>query len=164
MPAPGMYESHLKNKSLAPRCATTQTKRKTFMDDMQNFKKPYPGPGYHDPGFKGTKYRSASANMFAKSSRRPLDENEKTPGPVGYQNDKINLLNTAPKYSSVKTIAKNEFLQVNPENPAPGQYDPRISLVKPGTATSEVPREKRPDFEHHRKTPGPGFYNLRGKE
>lgn len=75
MPAPGMYESHLKNKSTAPRCATTQTKRRTFMDDMQSFKKEYPGPGYHDPAFAGTKYRSSSANMFAKSPRKPLDEN-----------------------------------------------------------------------------------------
>jgi hypothetical protein len=28
---------------------------------------------------------------------------------------------------------------------------------------SEVPKESRPDFEEHRHTPGPGFYNLRGK-
>lgn len=131
MPAPGHYESHLKNKSLAPRCATTQTKRQTFMDDMQNFKKEYPGPGTHEPQFKGTKYRSLSANMFAKSLRKPLDENEKTPGPVEYGDSKLKVLNAAPKYSSTKTIAKNEFLGVNPENPGPGQYDPKISLVKP---------------------------------
>jgi hypothetical protein len=55
-------------------------------------------------------------------------------------NEKLNVLNSAPKYSSTKTIPKNEFLQVNPENPAPGQYDPKLSLVKPSTAISEVPR------------------------
>ena len=33
VPGPGMYQSHLKNKNTAPRCSTTQTKRKTFMDD-----------------------------------------------------------------------------------------------------------------------------------
>jgi len=73
MPAPGMYESHLKNKHQAPRCATTQTKRKTFMDDMQDFKKKYPGPGVHDPLFAGTKYRATSAKTFSKSHRKPLD-------------------------------------------------------------------------------------------
>lgn len=74
------------------------------------------------------------------------------------------MLNSAPRYSSTKTIAKNEFLQVNPENPSPVQYDPKITLVKPSTATSEIPKERRPDFEKQRQTPGPGFYNLRGKE
>ena len=73
-------------------------------------------------------------------------------------------MNAAPKFSSTKTVAKNEFLGVNPENPGPGQHDPKLSLVKPRLAISEVPKEKRPDFEKHRKTPGPGFYNLRGKE
>jgi len=37
-------------------------------------------------------------------------------------------------------------------------------LVKPRESISEVPKEKRPDFEKHRHTPGPGYYNLRGKE
>ena len=45
------------------------------MDDTEAFKKPYPGPGYHDPGFKGTKYRASSSNLFAKTARKPLDEN-----------------------------------------------------------------------------------------
>ena len=107
MPGPGMYESHLNNKNTAPRCSTTQTKRKTFMDDTGDFKKEYPGPGNHDPAFSGTKYRSPSANTFSKSPRKPLDENEKTPAPAEYKNDKINLLNSAPRYSSVKTVAKN---------------------------------------------------------
>ena len=75
MPAPGMYESHLGNKNQAPRCSTTRTKRHTFMDDTMDFKKPYPGPGNHDPAFAGTKYKSPSSNMFAKSMRQPLDEN-----------------------------------------------------------------------------------------
>lgn len=34
-PAPGQYDANLKNKNQAPRCATSQAKRKTFMDDMQ---------------------------------------------------------------------------------------------------------------------------------
>ena len=38
-PGPGMYESHLNNKSQAARMAPTQTDRKTFMDDTQAFKK-----------------------------------------------------------------------------------------------------------------------------
>ena len=75
MPAPGQYESHLKNKSQAPRCSTTQTKRHTFMDDTEAFKKEYPGPGFHDPAFAGTKYRASSTNLFSKSVRKPLDEN-----------------------------------------------------------------------------------------
>ena len=45
-------------------------------------------------------------------------------------------MNAAPKFSSTKTVAKNEFLQVNPEQPAPGQYDPKITLVKPGLTIS----------------------------
>lgn len=81
VPAPGQYETHLKNKHSAPGFSATQTKRGTFMDDMQDFKKEFPGPGTHDPKFSGTKYRSASANMFTKTLRKPLDENEKTPGP-----------------------------------------------------------------------------------
>lgn len=164
MPAPGMYESHLGNKNQAPRCSTTQTKRHTFIDDTAAFKKEYPGPGVHDPAFAGTKYRASSSNLFSKSPRRPLDENEKTPGPVEYHNEKINILNTAPKFSSTKTVAKNEFLGVNPETSAPGQYDPKDTLTKPRCSVSEVPKEKRPDFEKHRQSPGPGFYNLRGKE
>jgi hypothetical protein len=75
----------------------------------------------------------------------------------------MNVLNTAPKYSSTKTVAKNEFLAVNPETPGPGHYDGKLSLVKSGVLVSEVPKEKRPDFEKHKHTPGPGFYNLRGK-
>ncbi len=43
------------------------------MDDMQSFKKEYPGPGTHDAVFAGTKYRSLSANSFAKDLRKPLD-------------------------------------------------------------------------------------------
>ena len=77
------------------------------MDDMQDFKKPYPGPGVHNPGFNSSKYRSMSAAPIGRSNRRPLDENERTPGPPEYQNDKINILNTAPKFSVTKTIAKN---------------------------------------------------------
>ena len=61
-------------------------------------------------------------------------------------------------------MAKNEFLGVNPELPGPGNYDPKLSLVKTKLSISEVPKEKRPDFEKHRHTPGPGFYNLRGNE
>ena len=164
VPASGMYKSHLNNKKQAPRCSTTQTKRKTFMDDTEAFKKPYPGPGFHDPAFTGTKYKSPSTNAFTKSPRKPLDENEKTPGPVEYRNEKLNILNAAPKFSTTKTVAKNEFHAVNPETTGPGQYDPRDTLVKPRYAVSEVPKEKRPDFEKHKKTPGPGFYDLRGKE
>ena len=53
---------------------------------------------------------------------------------------------------------------MNPETTAPGQYDPKDTLTKPKCSVSEVPKEKRPDFEKHRQSPGPGFYNLRGKE
>lgn len=62
--------------------APTQTQRKTFMDDTEAFKKEYPGPGQHESNFGSSKYRSASACQFRKSDRKPLDENEKTPGPV----------------------------------------------------------------------------------
>ena len=75
MPGPGQYESNLKNKNMAPRCSTTQTKRHTFMDDTAAFKKSYPGPGYHNPAFSSTKYRSSSANTFKRSVRQPLDLN-----------------------------------------------------------------------------------------
>lgn len=85
-PGPGQYESHLKNKNLAPRIANPQTLRKTFMDDMQDFKKTYPGPGHHEPTMKMSKYRSVSVYNFGKSNRRPLDENESTPGPAEYRN------------------------------------------------------------------------------
>lgn len=84
------------------------------MDDMQDFKKSYPGPGNHNPGFNSSKYRSASAFDFGRSTRKPLDQNQKTPGPVVYKNDKKQVLNSAPKFSVTKTIAKNEFLGVNP--------------------------------------------------
>ena len=43
------------------------------MDDMQQSTVKLPGPGAHDPAFKGTKYRSSSANIFSKSNRKPLD-------------------------------------------------------------------------------------------
>ena len=43
------------------------------MDDMQEFKVEFPGPGTHDPPFSGTKYRSRSANLFSRSSRKALD-------------------------------------------------------------------------------------------
>jgi hypothetical protein len=72
-PAPGHYEAHLKNKSQAPQYSTTMNKRKTFMDDMQDFKKVYPGPGTHEAPFAGTKYRSLSAKSFGKDVRKALD-------------------------------------------------------------------------------------------
>jgi len=37
-------------------------------------------------------------------------------------------------------------LAVNPENPGPGQYNAKLTLVKPGLPISEVPKEKRPDY------------------
>lgn len=61
------------------------------MDDMQDFKKEYPGPGYHESDLKGSKYRSVSAKTFSKSNRKPLgkiknniDEYQTTPGPAQY--------------------------------------------------------------------------------
>lgn len=72
-PAPGHYQSHLKNKNKQPQYTTTLAERKTFMDDMQDFKKSYPGPGTHQSVFAGTKYRSMSAKSFGKDVRKPLD-------------------------------------------------------------------------------------------
>lgn len=73
LPGPGQYNSSLVNKSTAPKYANTNTLRKTFMDDMQDFKKPYPGPGHHNPGFNHSKHRSATSFDFGRSTRRPLD-------------------------------------------------------------------------------------------
>lgn len=42
----------------------------------------------------------------------------------------MEVMNAAPKFSVSKTIPKNQFLGVNPENPGPGRYDPSVSLVK----------------------------------
>ena len=42
------------------------------MDDTQDFRKEFPGPGNHDPGFVGTKYRAASAQPFTRSNRKSL--------------------------------------------------------------------------------------------
>lgn len=135
------------------------------MDDMQDFKKEYPGPGIHDSNFSSTKYRSQSAFIFKRSERKPLDENEKTPGPVEYDKEKLKVLNKSPGFSVGKQLQKNEFLEVwNPENPGPGQYDPSLALVKESSKKYEAGTEKRPDFEKHRYSPGPGYYNLRGKE
>ena len=39
-------------------------------------------------------------------------------------------MSSAPKFSVTKTIAKNQFLAVNPENPGPGNYDPDLKLVR----------------------------------
>ncbi len=76
-----------------------------------------------------------------------MDENERTPGPVAYSSDKIQVLNKQPQFSCPKTIPKNEFLQVyNPENPGPGAYDPKIELVKKNNGSVIVNRENRPDF------------------
>jgi hypothetical protein len=54
------------------------------MDDMQDYKKPYPSPDKYDPTMKSSKYNSGTIFNFSKSNRRPLDENEKTPGPHYY--------------------------------------------------------------------------------
>ncbi len=110
-PAPGQYESNMMNKPKAPRCSTSQSKRKTFMDDMQ--RNSTPGPGQHDVKLSSAKNRSASA-FFGKSNRKPLDENEKTPGPFGYENNRLNFLNSSPQYSSTKSVAKNELYGKNP--------------------------------------------------
>lgn len=43
VPAPGQYQADsLVCKSKAPRCATTGSKRKTFIDDVQTAKKDIP--------------------------------------------------------------------------------------------------------------------------
>ena len=74
-------------------------------------------------------------------------------------------MNKAPRFSVGKQIQKNQFLEVwNPENPGPQHYDPSVKLVKSQSMTFNVGKQKRPDFEKHRYTPGPGYYNLRGKE
>ena len=36
--------------------------------------------------------------------------------------------------------------------------------MKEKSKNYQVGREKRPDFDKHKYTPGPGYYNLRGKE
>lgn len=72
-PGPGQYNSSLYTKPTAARCATTNTLRKTFMDNIQEFKKDYPGPGKHENNFNSSKYRATSAYDFGKSNRRPLD-------------------------------------------------------------------------------------------
>jgi hypothetical protein len=43
------------------------------MDNIQEFKKDYPGPGKHENNFNSSKYRATSAYDFGKSNRRPLD-------------------------------------------------------------------------------------------
>lgn len=48
------------------------------------------------------------------------------------------MLRSAPKYSSTKALAKNEFLNVNPENPGPGHYDANFSLVKEKSQMNEM--------------------------
>ena len=43
------------------------------MDDMQDFKKEFPGPHEHGDGkFVGTKYRAASGNAFGRANRKDL--------------------------------------------------------------------------------------------
>lgn len=126
-----------------------------------------PGPGNHDPNLSRVSvYRSASACNFGKSVRKPLDENERTPGPAVYNNDsKMSVLHSGPKFSVGKAPYKDEAVgNINPESPGPGTYDPNISLVKSASAHFHVGRERRLGFEKHRLTPGPGYYNLRGKE
>ena len=42
------------------------------MDDTENFRKEYPGPGYHEAEFKSSKYRAATAQPFGRSNRKNL--------------------------------------------------------------------------------------------
>ena len=37
-------------------------------------------------------------------------------------------------------------------------------MVKSSSKVYQVSKEQRPGYEKHRFTPGPGYYNLRGKE
>lgn len=53
-----------------------------------------------------------------------------------------------PSFSCPKTKQKNEFLKImDPENPGPGQYDPKIEILIESTPSIIVMREKRPSFD-----------------
>lgn len=93
----------MKNKRNAPTYASTNALRKTFTGDSAA--KKTPGPGDHNSNFNVLKRRALSAN-FGKSTRRPLSEFEKTPSPADYCNDKLGILNSAPKFSVTKTVGK----------------------------------------------------------
>lgn len=96
------------NKVTAPRCATTHSKRKTFIDEAQSAKKDIPAFTESQINFfNSSKHRASSACNFGKSRRKPLDENENTPGPFGYSSDKLNVLHRNPSFSCPKTIPKN---------------------------------------------------------
>jgi hypothetical protein len=45
------------------------------MDDMQDFKKPYPSPDKYDATMRSSKYNSVKVFNFSKSNRKQLDEN-----------------------------------------------------------------------------------------
>lgn len=95
------------NKHTAPKYAETKSPRKTYIDDMEASKKDSPAPGDIKPNITQlSKHRSTSAFDFGKSTRRPLDENEKTPGPAIYNSGKVDHLNSPPKFSIGKNNSK----------------------------------------------------------
>ncbi len=49
---------------------------------------------------------------------------------------------------------------MDPENPGPGNYNPKSSIVKDRSGSIIIMRENRPNFDKERQKPGPGQYNL----
>jgi hypothetical protein len=74
------------------------------------------------------------------------------------------VLNKAPGYSPTKDKRElNDFLISREGVPGPQSYDPHLNLVKQSSTMSQIPHEQRPNFDKAKFSPGPGYYNLRGK-
>lgn len=87
-PGPGQYNLTLYDKPKAPRCASANNLRRTFVDEASKDRNG-PGPGQHSNfGFNLSKNKSAASYQFGNSNRRPLSDYETTPAPNYYRNDK----------------------------------------------------------------------------
>jgi hypothetical protein len=49
---------------------------------------------------------------------------------------------------------------IDPENPGPGKYDPKVELIRASSQSIIVMKEDRPNFDKEKQKPGPGQYNL----
>jgi hypothetical protein len=113
------------NKASGPKFAETKDSRKTYIDDMSNSKKGFPGPGNNGNFNLLSNHPSATSFNFNKSQRLPLS-NGNTPGPCGYEPYNMDIFKSSPKF----TIGKANDNRQNPESPGPTTYNPTISLVK----------------------------------
>lgn len=152
---PGRYnvgdQANLKYKTISAKIGTSPRK----LHDISKT----PGVGQYNVGLKKP---IANCATITKAKREITLSttvsfhskiNDQTPGPGRY-----NTINT--KKTGGFTFSQTSKVRKEAKSPGPGDYEARLSSIKPNTSSCKVPQSKREHFNSGTlESPGPGRYN-----